>query len=273
MRSEAHVSFVGAGPGDPELITLKALRRLRAADVVIYDRLVAPVLLDEAPADAERIDVGKARGRVCLGQEAINWLLVDRATRGGEGGRGARVVRLKGGDPGLFGRLAEEIAAVRTAGVPFDVVPGVTAATAAAALAGISLTERGSASTVVFATGADHHGRSPASLDWDLLARIEGTLVFYMPVAALGAISAALTALGRDPREPALVVQAVGTARERVIASRLGELGTSPALARVESPAILMTGPTVRDASLVATVTRAVATTELSDVSLATSAH
>src|SRR5262245_954959 len=180
VRGEAHVSFVGAGPGDPELITLKALRRLRTAEVVIYDRLVAPVLLEEAPADAERIDVGKARGRVCLGQEAINWLLVDRATRGGEDGRGARVVRLKGGDPGLFGRLAEEIAAVREAGVPFDVIPGVTAATAAAARTGISLTERGSASTVVFATGADHHGRSPASLDWDLLARIEGTLVFYM---------------------------------------------------------------------------------------------
>ena len=258
MRGGAHVSFVGAGPGDPELITLKALRRLREAEVVVHDRLVAPVLLDEAPADAERIDVGKARGRVCLGQEAINWLLVDRATRGG-GGRGARVVRLKGGDPGVFGRLAEEIAAVRAAGVGFDVVPGVTAAMASAALAGISLTERGSASVVVLATGADHHGRVPASLDWDLLARIEGTLVFYMPVAALGAISAALTALGRDPREPALVLEAVGTARERVVPTHLGDLGTAPGLASIESPAILMTGPTVRDASLPRSVARAAA--------------
>src|SRR5262249_45883441 len=154
------VSFVGAGPGDPELMTLRGLRRLRDADVILHDRLIPHALLAEARADAEVIDVGKAPYRHCLGQAEINWLLVDRARAGG------RVARLKGGDPAVFGRLAEEIAAVRAAGVAFEVIPGVTAATAAAAVAGISLTERGSASMVVLATGTDHTGHVPAALDW-----------------------------------------------------------------------------------------------------------
>ena len=126
MSPRARVSFVGAGPGDAELVTLKALRRLREADVVIHDRLVPIELLHEARADAEIIDAGKAPGRHGLAQVEISWLLVDRARRRG------RVVRLKGGDPAVFGRLAEEIDAVRSAGIPFEVVPGVTAATAAA---------------------------------------------------------------------------------------------------------------------------------------------
>ena len=167
MNGRPFVSFVGAGPGDPELVTLKALRRLREADVVIHDRLIPAALLAEAPADAEIIDAGKAPGRHCLGQSQINWLLVDRARRRG------RVVRLKGGDPTVFGRLAEEIDAVRAAGVDFEVVPGVTAATAAAARAGISLTARGHASMLVLATGSDHSGRGVAALDWELLARAE----------------------------------------------------------------------------------------------------
>src|SRR5207249_1322324 len=120
MNGRPFVSFVGAGPGDPELVTLKALRRLREADVVIHDRLIPAALLAEAPADAEIIDAGKAPGRHCMGQAQINWLLVDRARRRG------RVVRLKGGDPAIFGRLAEEIDAVRAGGVDFEVVPGGT---------------------------------------------------------------------------------------------------------------------------------------------------
>ena len=156
------VSFIGAGPGDPDLVTVKALRRLREADVVIHDRLVPQALLHEVAAGAEIIDVGKAPRRHCIGQSEINWLLVDRARQR------RNVARLKGGDPAIFGRLAEEIAAVRAAGVPFEIIPGVTAATAAAALAGISLTERGAASMVVLATGTDHSGQLPAKLDWDL---------------------------------------------------------------------------------------------------------
>lgn len=234
------VAFVGAGPGDPELVTLKALRRLREADVVIHDRLVPVELLHEARADAEIIDAGKAPGRHCLSQAEINWLLVDRARRRG------RVVRLKGGDPAVFGRLAEEIAAVSAAGIPFEIVPGVTAATAAAARAGISLTERGHASMVVLAAATDHTGRAASGLDWGFLARAEGTLAFYMGVRTLETVTASLTALGRDPHEPAILVERVGGADERVIASRLGQIADVARAASAQSPAMLITGPSVR---------------------------
>ena len=244
------VAFVGAGPGDPELITLKGLRRLREAEVVLHDRLVPPELLDEVAPGATIVDVGKAPGRRCLGQGEINWLLVDWARRR------ERVVRLKGGDPAIFGRLGEEIEALRAAGIAFEIVPGVTAATAAAAHAGISLTARGRASTLVFATGTDHAGGLPAALDWDFLARVEGTLVFYMPVGSLPSITAALTTLGRDPREPAILIERVGMAAERVIAGRLGDIAEEGRAAGVEAPAVLVTGPTVAAASAPLTVRR-----------------
>ena len=240
--SRPFVSFVGAGPGDPELITLKALRRLREADVVIHDRLVPRELLDEVRADAEIIDAGKAPGRHCLGQTEINVLIVDRARRRG------RVVRLKGGDPGIFARLAEEIEAVRAAGIRFEIVPGVSAALAAASRLGVSLTERGRAPTLMFATGADRHGALPA-LDWELLARSEGTLVFYMAVATLSAITGNLTALGRDAREPAVVVERIGGPGERVVAGRLGDIAERARRAGVESPAVLLVGPTLGTAA------------------------
>src|SRR2546425_2176233 len=215
---ESLVSFVGAGPGDPELITLKGLRRLREAEVVLHDRLIPSQLLDEVSPGATIVDVGKAPGRPCFGQGHINWLLVDWARRR------ERVVRLKGGDPAVFGRLGEEIDAVRSAGVAFEVIPGVTAATAAAARLGISLTERGSASMLIFTTGTDQTGHCPATLDWDVLAHTEGTLVFYMPVGALDSITASLTSLGRDPREPAILVERAGVASERVIGGLVGEV-------------------------------------------------
>ena len=251
----ARVSFVGAGPGDPELITLKALRRLREADAVIHDRLIPREILAEAPTSAEIIDVGKAPGRPCVGQGHINWLLVDTARRH------QRVVRLKGGDPGIFGRLGEEIAAVRAAGIAFEIVPGVTSATAAAARAGISLTERGSASTVVLVTGTGHTGGPPESLDWGFLARVDGTVVFYMPVASLESITCSLTALGRDQREPAVVVEAAGLPEERVIAGRLGDIAGRAREADVRSPALLITGPTVAAASVPIAVRRVLAST------------
>jgi uroporphyrin-III C-methyltransferase len=240
---DGFVSFVGAGPGDPELITLKALRRIREADVVIHDRLVPIELLDEARADAEIIDVGKAPGRACPRQGQINQIIVDHALDG------RRVVRLKGGDPSIFGRLAEEIRAVRDAGVALEVVPGVTAATAAAAVAGISLTERGEASTLIFATGSDHAQRPLPDHDWDLLARAAGTLVFYMPLGALDRIVGALTSCGRDPDEPAMLVEAIGTGRQRVVASGLGGIVAAGREAAIGSPAILVTGPTVAAAT------------------------
>jgi len=244
VNVRAFVSFVGAGPGDPELITLKALRRLREADVVVHDRLIPQALLAEAPAEAEIVDAGKTPGRPCMGQSQINWLLIDRARRRG------RVVRLKGGDPAVFGRLAEEIDAVRAAGIDFEIVPGVTAATAAAARTGISLTTRGHASMLVLATGSDHTGRGVAALDWALLARAEATLVFYMPVQGLEAITTALTAMGRDERERALVVERAGTLDERVVAGRLGDIAARCREAGVASPAVLLVGATLDVASV-----------------------
>ncbi len=244
MSVRPFVSFVGAGPGDPELVTLKALRRLREADVVIHDRLIPRALLAEAPAEAEIVDAGKAPGRHCVSQSQINWLLIERARRRG------RVVRLKGGDPAIFGRLAEEIAAVRGAGIDFEVVPGVTAATGAAARTGISLTARGHASMLVFATGSDHKGHDVAALDWGLLARAEATLVFYMPVQALEAITTALTAMGRDERERALVVERAGTLDEQVVAGHLGDIAVRCRAAGVASPAVLLVGATLDVASV-----------------------
>jgi len=247
------VSFIGAGPGDPELITAKGLRRLREAEVVLHDRLIPRELLDEVASTATIVDVGKAPGRACVGQGQINWLLVDWARRC------ERVVRLKGGDPSVFGRLGEEIEAVRAAGIAFEVIPGVTAATAAAARLGISLTARGSSSMIVLVTGTDHTGHLPATLDWDVLAHVEGTLVFYMPVDALEGITASLTSLGRDPREPAIVIERAGVEGERVIAGRLGAIADEARAARLASPAVLLTGPTVAAASVPLSVRRVLA--------------
>jgi uroporphyrin-III C-methyltransferase len=236
------VSFVGAGPGEAELITLKGLRRIGDAAVIIHDHLVAPELLEHARPDAELIDAGKGPGRHGLGQPEINRLLVDRARRRG------RVVRLESGDPGVFARLADEVEVVRAAGIGFEIVPGVTAALAAAARVGIALAERGRASTLVLAAGGDAPGTVPA-LDWELLARTEGTLVFYVGVEALGPITATLTALGRDAREPALIVERCSLADERIVAARLGDVARRAREACLASPTVLVIGPTVGVAS------------------------
>lgn len=239
------VSFVGAGPGDPELITIKGLRRLRTADVVIHDRLIPSDLLCEVRPDAEVIDAGKTPGRHCIGQETINALIVDR-------GHARRVVRLKGGDPTVFGRLGEELDAVRAAGIAFEVIPGVTAATAAAATAGISLTERGRASTVVLATATDHTRAATPGLDWDVLARADGTLVFYMVTERLASITSTLVALGRDPREPAMIVEAASTPAARAIHGDLDRIADEARRAGVRPPAVLVIGPTVEQSRALA---------------------
>ena len=244
MSSAPFVSFVGAGPGDPELITVKGLRRLRAAAVIVHDRLIPRELLGEAVAGARLIDVGKAPGRAGRSQAEINALLVSSARE-----RGA-VVRLKGGDPSVFGRLAEEIEAVRAAGLGFEIIPGVTAATAASASAGISLTARGHSSLVVLATGTDRTGEWPSELDWERLARLDGTLVFYMAVRSLETIATHLMALGRDPGEPSLVVERAGTTGERIVTGRLGDIADAARAAEVTPPALLITGPTVAPAGL-----------------------
>src|SRR5689334_3861611 len=165
------VSLVGAGPGDPELITVRGLTRLRAAETLVYDRLVDPRLVAEAPADAERVFVGKAAGYAALEQDDIETLMIARARAG------RRVVRLKGGDPFVFGRGGEEVEALVAAGVPVEVVPGITSAIAAPASAGIPVTHRGLASSVTIVTGHDAPDKTGNAVDWDWLAASQGTLV------------------------------------------------------------------------------------------------
>jgi uroporphyrinogen III methyltransferase/synthase len=195
------VHLVGAGPGDPGLLTVRALELLRAADVVVYDRLSQESLLDLAPA-AERIDVGKAPGHVRLTQEEINDLLVER------GRRGETVVRLKGGDPFVFARGGEEAAALAAAGVPFDVVPGITAAIGVPAYAGIPVTMRHSSTSFTVVTGhEDPDAGVDGTVDWRAVARVGGTIVILMGVARIGPIAAELMAGGLPPDTPVTSVQ------------------------------------------------------------------
>ncbi|MFO1157159.1 MAG: uroporphyrinogen-III C-methyltransferase, partial [Rhodospirillales bacterium] len=233
------VHLVGAGPGDPELLTLKALRLLQEADVIIHDRLIGP-LLDYARRDAERIDVGKAPGRHAVPQGQINALLLRHARAG------ARVVRLKGGDPFVFGRGGEELAFLRQHGIAVAVVPGITAAIGCAAAAGIPLTLRGEAQALHIVTAAAENGE--AALDWPSLAGDGRTLCVYMGVAAAGRVAGQLIGTGRDPATPAAVIvngtlptQRLVTGRLRDLAELVGEAGSGPAL--------IMIGETVRSAA------------------------
>jgi siroheme synthase len=159
-------------------------------------------------------------------------------------------IRLKGGDPTIFGRLAEEIQVVRDAGIGFEVIPGIGAAPAAAARLGVSLTERGRASMVILATASDHASRGVAPLDWELLSRAKATIAFYMPVRVLGTVTASLTAVGRDPREPAVIVERLGMDGERVTAAPLGDVAARARAATVASPALLLVGPALAAASV-----------------------
>jgi uroporphyrin-III C-methyltransferase/precorrin-2 dehydrogenase/sirohydrochlorin ferrochelatase len=232
------VALVGAGPGDPELLTLRAVQRLQTADAVVYDRLVSERVLDYAPPTAERIDVGKRPGGLGASQSEINALLIDL------GRQGRRVVRLKGGDPFLFGRGGEEALALARAGVPFEVVPGVSSALAAPAAAGIPVTHRGlSASlTVVNGHDVDEH-------DWSALARSAGTLVFLMPVEHMQDIAQLLMAHGRAASEPAAMVEWATTPRQRVVTGPLHRIAPEALIEGIEAPAVLIVGPTAALAS------------------------
>lgn len=201
------VSFVSSGPGDPELLTLRAADRLRAAEVVLYDDLSAGPILELCP-QAELISVGKRAGRASPRQAHVSRLLVDFAATG------ARVVRLKSGDAGLFGRLEEEITALREAGVPFEIVPGVTSATAATAAAGIPLTRRGIARRVQFVTGHDVTGALPESLNWTALADAKAVTAVFMARGTFAELAARLIAAGLPPDTPALLAQGVSTPAE-----------------------------------------------------------
>ncbi len=232
------VYLVGAGPGDPDLLTVRGLRCLQAADVVVYDRLLDPRLLDEAPRRARRIYAGKSPGRHALRQEEIDALLVRHARAG------RTVVRLKGGDPFVFGRGGEEALACAAAGVPCEVVPGVTSAVAVPASAGIPLTHRGVAAGFAVVTG-HAAGEAGDGHDWSALARID-TLVVLMGAARLAEIAALLMAHGRPAETPAAVIERGTLPGERILE---GTLASLPALAEregLQSPATLVIGDVVR---------------------------
>jgi len=235
------VHLVGAGPGDPGLITAKGLAILRSADVVVYDRLVAPSLVAEAPPAAERVFVGKrAHGRGAGVEQAdINALLVDRARDG------RMVVRLKGGDPFVFGRGAEECEALRAAGVPVHVVPGVTSATAVPAAAGIPVTDRRLASAFAVVTG--HECDGPSDLDWEALARMP-TLVLLMGLSALPEATARLLAHGADPDTHAAVIASGTLPAQQTVVGTLATIAVVAAEACLEPPATVVVGEVVRAA-------------------------
>jgi uroporphyrinogen III methyltransferase / synthase len=220
------VHLVGAGPGDPGLLTVRALELLGRADVVIYDRLSQESLLDLAPA-AERIDVGKAPGHVRLTQSEINDLLIER------GRRGETVVRLKGGDPFVFARGGEEAAALATAGIPFEVVPGITSAIAVPAYAGIPVTLRHSSTSVTIVTGHEEPGAegsegAEGTVDWEAVARVGGTIVVLMGVARIRRIAAQLMAAGRSPDTPVAAVQWGTRPEQRTVRATLSTIGDQP---------------------------------------------
>jgi uroporphyrin-III C-methyltransferase len=212
------VSFVSAGPGDPNLLTVKGAARLRTADVVLYDDLASGAILDLARSDANLVAVGKRAGRPSTKQQHVNRLLVDCASTG------ARVVRLKSGDAGIFGRLEEEIEALRAAGVGYEIVPGVTSACVAAAQAGIPLTRRNTSRRVQFVTGADVTGKLPASLNWTALADPEATTVVYMGRRTFPALAAKLIEHGLAPDTPALFAESLGHAEERLVSTTIAKL-------------------------------------------------
>lgn len=242
------VWLVGAGPGDPELLTLKALRLLRAADVVVHDRLVPQSILDLARPDARLIDAGKRKSRHTLPQDAINDLLVGLAREG------LTVVRLKGGDPFMFGRGGEELEACRAAGIEVHVVPGVTAALAASADVGAPLTHRGLAQSVTFVTGHAADGGEP-DLDWAALARSNQTVVVYMGLSTAPAITARLMAAGRAGSTPVAVVENASLPDERRVVTTL--LGLPEAVKDMAGPALLVIGEVAALASATPTIVSA----------------
>ena len=232
------VYLVGAGPGDPELMTLKGMRLLKDADCVLFDRLANPEILKNVSEKAELIDVGKSSGDHRFTQEEINQLIVEKAESG------SVVVRLKGGDPYLFGRGGEEALSLAERGISFEVVPGLTSAIAVPAGAGIPVTHRGFASSVTVVTGHEEVGKDE-SLDWGLLARLGGTLVVLMGVARLEENVAMLLSSGKDPKTPSAIIERGGSPEERVITAPLKEIVAKARSASVRPPAILVIGRVV----------------------------
>ncbi|TAM46968.1 MAG: uroporphyrinogen-III C-methyltransferase [Acidobacteria bacterium] len=250
-RRPGFVSLVGAGPGDPGLLTVRARRRLMTADAVVFDRLAEPVLPPDLPARVELHSVGKEAGHHPVPQGEINALLVRL------GLEGKRVVRLKGGDPYVFGRGGEEAEDLRAAGVPFEVVPGVTAGIAAPACAGIPVTSRDEAVRVTLVTAHESTRVDGSFVHWDQLAHDpHATIVAYMAVSSLKQVSANLLAGGMDPEFPAAMIERGTTSAQRVVRAPIRELPAAAEAAGIQPPALLVVGPTVHHAESLAAFTR-----------------
>ncbi len=231
------VYLVGAGPGDPGLLTARALELIAGADVILHDRLIGAAALDGARADAELLFVGKQGGGSSVPQEQTETLMVSRARAG------KTVVRLKGGDPFVFGRGGEEALALRDAGIPFEVVPGVTAGVAAAAYAGIPVTHRGLSSAVALITGHEDPDKDEPSIDWQALAAFGGTLVFYMGVRRLSHIAESLIAAGRSASEPVAVIESGTLPGQRTVTGTLRTIAETVLREGVHPPSITVVGP------------------------------
>ena len=242
--SRGRVVLVGAGPGDPELITLRGLKWLRLAEVVVYDQLVAAGLLDEAPEGALRIFAGKSAGRHYLEQSAINAILIHHAQAG------RFVVRLKGGDPFVFGRGAEEVLACARAGLTVEIVPGVSSAIAVPASAGIPVTHRGVASSFAVVTGHEDPAKPGSRVDWERLVSAVDTLVVLMGVGALPRIAARLLASGRGADTPVAVIHRGTTEAEETVVGTLGDIARRAA--HLTAPALIVIGEVVALRSLLA---------------------
>lgn len=227
------VYLIGVGPGDPDLLTIRAQQLLQQADVVLHDRLVPESILGRARRDAEKINVGKSPGSHENTQDYINGLLIEHARRG------LRVARVKGGDPFIFGRGGEELQVLREAGIPVVVVPGITAGIGAAASAGIPLTMRGLSQAVTFVTAT---GGNSATLDWNAMVQTQHTLVFYMSAAQIDHIAAQLVQHGMSAAQPVALLERATWSDERVLKSTLGELPALAHAARLRSPSLLIVG-------------------------------
>lgn len=235
------VSFVSSGPGDPDLLTVKALKRIETADAILFDDLSSGPILAHAREGADLVGVGKRAGRVSPKQDQVSRLLVDYALSG------QTVVRLKSGDSGLFGRLEEEIEACRAAGIGFEIVPGVTSASAAAAAAGIPLTRRLTARRVQFVTGHDVTGGLPDDLNIAALADPQATTVIFMGKRTFAALSAKLVEAGMPPDMPALLAESVSTPEQRLTRATVATLGAALANAH-DGPALILIGPLMEGA-------------------------
>lgn len=231
------VCLVGAGPGDPELLTLRAMKRIGQADVVVYDNLVGPGVLDLIPSNVQRVYVGKEASNHVVPQDAITDLLVQLAQRG------RKVVRLKGGDPFMFGRGGEELAVLVQAGIAVEVVPGITSALGASAYTGIPLTHRDYAQGCVFVTG--HRKDGSYTLDWAVVARPHQTVVIYMGIGALEGIASALIEHGRAPETPTAVVRHATLPKQKVVVGTLSNIAERASAAGIAPPALIIVGEVV----------------------------